>query len=87
MVQVKDPAQAVGLWWVARKKLLERIQMAGGHTQQIVEICHMTSGDLLIGTQTEVARQGLDEDTTWLERIAPTATIKRKIYTVAAHSI
>ena len=55
MVQVKDLAQAVGLWRVARKELLERIQMAGGHTQQIVEIRRMTSGDLLIGTQTEVA--------------------------------
>ena len=87
MVQVKDLAQAVGLWRVACKELLECIQMAGGHTQQIVEICRMTSGDLLIRTQTEVARQGLDKDTTWLKRIAPTATIKRKIYTVAVHSI
>ena len=87
MVQVKDLAQAVGLQRVACKKLLERIQMAGGHTQQIVEICRMMSGDLLIRTQTEVAQQGLDEDTTWLEWIAPTATIKRKIYTVAVHSI
>ena len=55
MVQVKDLAQAVGLWRVACKKLLERIQMAGGHTQQIVEIHCMTSGDLLIRTQTEAA--------------------------------
>ena len=67
MVHTKDPDQVVGLWWVACKKLLEHIQMASSHTTQIVEIRHMTSGDLLIGMQMEVACQGLEDDTTWLE--------------------
>ena len=43
--------------------------------------------DLLVGTRTEAARRSLEEDTTWLERIAPSAYIKRKTYTVAAHGI
>ena len=76
-----------GLWQVARKELLECIQMAGGHTLQIIKIHHMTSGDLLIRTQTEAAHQGLEEDTTWLEQVAPSATIKRYTYIVTAHSI
>ena len=87
MVHVRDLAQVVGLWQVTCKKLLEHIQMAGGHTMQIVEIHCMTSSDLLIGTQIEAAQQGLNEDITWLEWIAPTATIKRKTYMVAVHGI
>ena len=61
--------------------------MAGGHTPQIIAICHMTCGDLLIGTQTEAVHQSLKDNTTWLEQMAPSVTIKRHTYTVAAHSI
>ena len=61
--------------------------MAGGHTSQIIKICHITSGDLLIRTQTEAAHQNLEKDTTWLEQVAPSVIIKRCTYTVAAHSI
>ena len=87
MVHVKDLTQAVGFWWVACKKLLECIQMAKGYIQQIVEIYHMASGNLLIRTQIEAAWWGLDKDTIWLEWIALTAIIKRKTYTVAKHGI
>ena len=87
MVHTRDLDQVAGLQWVARKELLECIQMAGSHTSQIVEICCMTSSDLLIGTQTEVAHQGLKDDTTWLEQVALSATIKRCTYIVTAYSI
>ena len=47
----------------------------------------MASGDLLIGTTTEEAKKGLEEDQQWLRGLSASATIRRKVYTVMAHGI
>ena len=56
VVQIKDPTEVVGIWWVARTELLGRMKMpANSHTTTIVEVYQMASGDLLVGTTIEEA--------------------------------
>ena len=88
VVQIKNSAEAVGIWRVARTELLGRMRTpTNRHTAAIVEVCQMASGDLLIGTTTEEARKGLEEDQQWLRGLSTSATICRKVYTVMAHGI
>ena len=88
VVQVKDANDAAGIRRVARTELLSRMKSAGNsHTAEIVEVRRMASGDLLVGTTTEAARQGLEDNQQWLQALSGSAIIKRKIYTVVAHGI
>ena len=73
---------------MARRELLEQIQAGSSlQTVEIVEIHQISSGDLLVRTQTEAVWRSLEEDTTWLEQITLSVYIKWKTYTVAAYSI
>ncbi|KAI9747600.1 MAG: hypothetical protein M1815_004069, partial [Lichina confinis] len=88
VVHVQNLVEAVGLKRVTRTELLSRIRATGdNHTADIVEIRRLTSGDLLVGTSTEGARKQLEDNQHWLEAVASSARIKKKIYTMMAHGI
>ena len=88
VVQVKNPEEAAGVRRIARTELLNRIKATGSKTtKDIVEICWISSGNFLIGTGMEAAKRLLEEDKRWLQALANSAKIKKKIFTVMAHRI
>src|SRR5271154_659036 len=56
-------------------------------TEDIIALRNLPSGDYQATTATEQSRKTLEESKEWLQAIAPSATIKRRTYTIRAHGV